>query len=84
MTHSTDPIRENEALWDAWTDIHEASAFYDLEGFRQGGIRPREEEIAAVGDVSGKTLPTSSATLASTRCRGPEAPSLSRAFRPGP
>jgi ubiquinone/menaquinone biosynthesis C-methylase UbiE len=51
-----DPIRENEALWDAWTAIHEASEFYDLEGFRQGGIRLRDEEVAAVGDVRGKTL----------------------------
>ena len=56
MTEPTDPIRENEALWDAWTDIHEGSGFYDLEGFREGGIRLRDEEVAAVGDVRGKTL----------------------------
>ena len=56
MTERTDPIRENEALWDAWTRIHEGSRFYDLEGFRQGGIRLRDEEVAAVGDVQGKTL----------------------------
>jgi ubiquinone/menaquinone biosynthesis C-methylase UbiE len=56
VTEPTDPIRENEALWDAWTDIHEGSAFYDLEGFREGGIRLRDEEVAAVGDVRGKTL----------------------------
>lgn len=56
MSDRNDPIRENEALWDAWTAIHEASEFYDLEGFRQGGIRLRDEEVAAVGDVRGKTL----------------------------
>ena len=56
MTDPTDPIAENEALWDAWTDIHEASEFYDLDGFRRGGVRVREEEIAAVGDVTGKSL----------------------------
>ena len=56
MTDRPDAIRENEALWDAWTDIHEASEFYDLVGFRQGGIRLRDEEVAAVGDVRGKTL----------------------------
>jgi ubiquinone/menaquinone biosynthesis C-methylase UbiE len=56
VTARPDPIRENEALWDAWTDIHEASEFYDLEGFRRGGIRLRDEEVAAVGDVQGKAL----------------------------
>ena len=56
MTEPADPIRENEALWDARTPIHEASAFYDLDGFRTGGIRLRDEEIATVGDVRGKTL----------------------------
>jgi hypothetical protein len=56
MTDPLDPIRENEALWDAWTGVHEASAFYDIEGFRRGGIRLRDEEVAAVGDVRGTTL----------------------------
>ena len=56
MTERPDPIRENEALWDAWTPIHEASGFYDLDGFRKGGIRLRDEEVATVGDVRGKTL----------------------------
>jgi len=56
VTERSGPIRENEALWDAWTGIHEASQFYDLEGFRRGGIRLRDEEVAAVGDVHGKTL----------------------------
>jgi SAM-dependent methyltransferase len=56
VTKPTDPIRENELLWDAWTPIHQASAFYDLEGFREGGIRLPDEEIATVGDVRGKTL----------------------------
>lgn len=52
----TDPIRDNEALWAAWTRIHEHSEFYDLDGFRRGGIRLRGDEIAALGDVTGKTL----------------------------
>jgi SAM-dependent methyltransferase len=52
----TDPIRDNEALWAAWTRIHEHSEFYDLAGFRRGGVRLRPDEIAALGDVSGKTL----------------------------
>jgi hypothetical protein len=51
-----DPIRDNEALWAAWTRIHEGSEFYDLEGFKRGGIRLRDDEIAAIGDVTGRTL----------------------------
>ena len=46
----------NRRLWDAWTAVHAEGDFYDLEGFRAGGVRLRDEEIAAVGDVRGKTL----------------------------
>ena len=46
----------NRRLWEAWTEVHAAGDFYDLEGFRAGGVRLRNEEIAAVGDVRGKTL----------------------------
>ncbi len=51
-----DPIRANNALWDEWTAIHERSAFYDLEGFKRGGIRLRPYEIEEVGPVEGKDL----------------------------
>lgn len=46
----------NRSLWDAWTAVHAAGGFYDLEGFRAGGVRLRAEEIEAIGDVRGKTL----------------------------
>jgi SAM-dependent methyltransferase len=46
----------NEALWDAWTAIHAAGEFYDLEDFKAGGVRLRPYEIELVGDVMGKTL----------------------------
>ena len=46
----------NRQLWEAWTAVHEAGDFYDLKGFREGGVRLRDDEIAAVGDVRGKTL----------------------------
>jgi SAM-dependent methyltransferase len=57
----TDPRHEgsyaaNRALWDAWTAVHAAGDFYDLAGFREGGVRLRDDEIAAVGDVTGKSL----------------------------
>jgi len=48
--------RANNALWDEWTAIHAASAFYDLDGFKRGGIRLRDYEIAEIGDVAGRDL----------------------------
>ena len=29
-------LRSNRELWDAWTKIHVASAFYDVAAFRNG------------------------------------------------
>ncbi len=49
-------LRVNQRLWDEWTRIHEKSAFYDLDGFRRGGVRLHPYEIAEVGDVSGHEL----------------------------
>lgn len=46
----------NRALWDELTAIHERSDFYDLEGFKRGGIRLREYELEEVGSVEGKDL----------------------------
>ena len=36
--------------------IHAAGDFYDLEGFKAGGVRLRPYEIEMVGDVAGKSL----------------------------
>jgi SAM-dependent methyltransferase len=46
----------NRALWDAWTAVHETGEFYGLAAFREGGIRLHEDEVAAIGDVRGRTL----------------------------
>lgn len=46
----------NQRLWDAWTAIHAAGDFYDLQAFREGGVRLRPYEIELVGDVTGMTL----------------------------
>ena len=46
----------NEALWNAWTAIHSTGDFYDLEGFKAGGVRIRPYEIEMIGDVAGRTL----------------------------
>ena len=57
MTPDNDEyLAANRALWDEWTGIHETSVFYDLDGFRQGGVRLRDFEIEDVGPVEGKTL----------------------------
>jgi ubiquinone/menaquinone biosynthesis C-methylase UbiE len=59
---SADPVSieasfaSNRRLWDAWTAVHAEGQFYDLAGFREGGIRVRPYEIAALGDVTGKTM----------------------------
>jgi ubiquinone/menaquinone biosynthesis C-methylase UbiE len=49
-------LASNRALWDEWTAIHEGSEFYDLDGFRRGGIRIAEHEIEEIGPVEGQTL----------------------------
>jgi SAM-dependent methyltransferase len=46
----------NRSLWEAWTKVHAEGDFYDLAGFRAGGVRLRPYEIEMVGDVAGKTL----------------------------
>jgi SAM-dependent methyltransferase len=49
-------IAANQSLWDAWTAIHAEGDFYDLEGFRAGGVRIRRYEIEMIGNVAGKSL----------------------------
>src|SRR4029079_9654858 len=46
----------NEELWNAWTAVHAAGDFYDLEGFKAGGWLIRPYEIELLGDVTGKSL----------------------------
>jgi SAM-dependent methyltransferase len=46
----------NRALWDVWTRIHAEGEFYDLAGFKTGGVRLSPFEIEAVGDVAGRSL----------------------------
>jgi SAM-dependent methyltransferase len=51
-------LRSNREVWDAWTRIHVASEFYDVEAFRNGKkpIRVVDYEREEVGSVEGKTL----------------------------
>jgi SAM-dependent methyltransferase len=49
-------LRENRNLWEEWTRIHETSAFYDLDGFKRGGIRLDDYELDEIGPVEGLDL----------------------------
>jgi len=51
-------LRRNRELWDAWTKIHVASAFYDVASFRNGErpIRVADYEREEVGSVEDKSL----------------------------
>ncbi len=53
---SSASIAANRSLWDAWTAIHASGDFYDLDGFKAGGVRLRPYEIEMVGDVAGRSL----------------------------
>lgn len=46
----------NQRRWDQLTLEHEASAFYDLAGFKAGKDRLRSIELSELGDVQGKSL----------------------------
>jgi SAM-dependent methyltransferase len=48
-------LESNRQLWNDWTDIHEKSKFYDMQGFLAGQLRLDSIE-RALGDVSGKSL----------------------------
>ena len=49
-------LAANHALWETWTAIHLGSEFYDVEGFKRGGVRIRDYEIEEIGPVEGKEL----------------------------
>jgi SAM-dependent methyltransferase len=51
-------IGDNLKTWEAWTQIHVGSDFYDVTSFRDGRrpIRVRDYEIAEMGPVAGKSL----------------------------
>ena len=52
----TDYIDANRQLWDRWTKLHAASAFYDVDGFKEGNSTLMPVELEELGDVAGKTL----------------------------
>ena len=56
MSENEEFVEANRRLWNEWAPIHAASAFYDVERFKQGGVRLRPYELEEVGDVAGKDL----------------------------
>ena len=56
MTGNEEFVEANRRLWNEWAPIHAASAFYDVEEFKRGGVRLRPYEVEEVGDVAGKDL----------------------------
>ncbi|MGH8883609.1 MAG: class I SAM-dependent methyltransferase [Egibacteraceae bacterium] len=49
-------MEANQRQWDVWAPLKAESTFYDLEGFRRGGVRIPKLEREEVGDVAGKSL----------------------------
>lgn len=58
MTDPFDQYKEgNRHLWNAWTGLHENSSFYNLDGFRAGGLSLQPVEMQELApQVEGKTL----------------------------
>ncbi|HET7481824.1 MAG TPA: class I SAM-dependent methyltransferase [Actinomycetota bacterium] len=51
-----DFLKVNRERWDELSPLHADSDYYDVEGFKAGGIRLSDYEIEEVGDVTGKSL----------------------------
>jgi len=49
-------IEVNRRRWDELVQVHLGSPFYDLEGFRRGGLSLRRVEREEVGDVTGADM----------------------------
>lgn len=56
MNNTTSAFEVNRQAWNLRTGVHTGSAFYDLEGFKQGASSLNRPELDALGDVTGKTL----------------------------
>ena len=49
-------MQVNRRYWEDVVPVHAASSFYNVDGFKAGGITLDELERGEVGDVSGKSL----------------------------
>ncbi|HSR24219.1 MAG TPA: class I SAM-dependent methyltransferase [Candidatus Eisenbacteria bacterium] len=51
-----DRLEANRRMWDERVDVHRRSAYYDLDGFREGRSSLRAVELEELGDVAGRSL----------------------------
>jgi len=49
-------LNTNQQLWNAWTELHETSEFYNLAGFKAGGSSLRPIESAELTEAAGRSL----------------------------
>ena len=49
-------MEANRRHWDEVVDVHVRSEFYDVASFKAGRSKLKPVELAALGDVRGKTL----------------------------
>ncbi len=49
-------VRPNHRLWQDWAQRNFDSEFYDVPGFKRGGVRIPELEQRELGDVTGQSL----------------------------
>ena len=56
MSERKDFIEMNRECWNRRTDIHVASAFYDMEGFKSGRSSLNAFECALLGEVAGQSI----------------------------
>jgi SAM-dependent methyltransferase len=52
----SDRMAANRRLWDGRVELHQRSAYYDVDGFRAGASTLGAIELEELGDVSGRTL----------------------------
>jgi SAM-dependent methyltransferase len=51
-----DYIKVNQAAWNKRTEIHVASDFYDMPGFKSGATSLKPFELRLLGDVTGRSI----------------------------
>lgn len=56
METTTDYLEKNRKLWNARTDIHLKSDFYDLDNFLNGRSSLNNIELELLGDLKGKSV----------------------------
>ena len=56
MSGQDDYIEVNRAAWNLRTEIHVASDFYDMPGFKAGATSLKPFELRLLGDVTGRSV----------------------------